>query len=86
LGLIVYLQAESRVVGVDEMEKMNRRGRPYWLAHPELWDLPSCGPGGPVSIDKKPDLEAVLSVTPHIIFVTYMKAPLADEVEKTLGR
>ncbi|MCF8144105.1 MAG: iron ABC transporter substrate-binding protein [Deltaproteobacteria bacterium] len=85
LRLIVYLQAESRVVGVEEMEKMNPRGRPYWLAHPELWKLPQCGPGGPVSINKKPDLEAVLSVAPQVIFVTYMKAPLADEVEKTLG-
>jgi len=85
LRLIVYLQAESRVVGVEEMEKMNPRGRPYWLAHPELWDLPRCGPGGPQSINKKPDLEAILSMKPQVIFVTYMKAALADEVQKTLG-
>jgi iron complex transport system substrate-binding protein len=85
LRLIVYLQAESKVVGVEEMEKMNRRGRPYWLAHPELWDLPSCGPGGPVSIDKKPDLEAVFSVAPQVVFVTYMHASLADDVQHTLG-
>ncbi len=85
LRLIVYLQGESKVVGVEEMEKMNPRGRPYWLAHPELWDLPRCGPGGPISIDKKPDLEAILSVAPQVIFVTYMKAGLADEVQQTLG-
>jgi iron complex transport system substrate-binding protein len=85
LRLIVYLQAESKVVGVEEIEKMNPRGRPYWLAHPELWDLPHCGPGGPVSINKKPDLEAILSVAPQIIFVTYMKASLAGEVQQTLG-
>jgi len=85
LRLIVYLQAESKVVGAEEMEKMNPRGRPYWLAHPELWGLPRCGPGGPVSIDKKPDLEAILSIAPQVIFVTYMKAGLADEVQQTLG-
>jgi iron complex transport system substrate-binding protein len=85
LRLIVYLQAESKVVGVEEMEKMNPGGRPYWIAHPELSELPRCGPGGPGSINKKPDLEAVLSVNPQVIFITYMDAHLADEVQETLG-
>ncbi|MGB3976196.1 MAG: iron ABC transporter substrate-binding protein [bacterium] len=84
LRLIVYLQAESKVVGVEDMEKMNPGYRPYWIAHPELWELPSCGPGGPVGINKKPDLEAVLSVKPEVIFITYMDASLADEVQRTL--
>jgi len=84
LRLIVYLQAQSKVVGVEDMEKMNPRGRPYWLAHPELRHLPRCGPGGPVSINKRPDLEAVLSVAPQVIFVTYMHRALADEVQRTL--
>jgi iron complex transport system substrate-binding protein len=84
LRLIVYLQAESKVVGVEDMEKMNPRGRPYWLTHPELSKLPRCGPGGPASINKKPDLEAVISVKPQVIFITYMDASLAEEVEKTL--
>ncbi|MBW2096383.1 MAG: iron ABC transporter substrate-binding protein, partial [Deltaproteobacteria bacterium] len=85
LRLIVYLQAESKVVGVEEMEKMHPRGRPYWIAHPDLSKLPRCGPGGPVSINKKPDLEAVLSVAPQVIFITYMHGPVADEVQRTLG-
>ena len=55
LRLIVYLQAESKVAGVENMEKMNPGGRPYWIAHPELSKLPRCGPGGPASINKKPD-------------------------------
>jgi len=85
LRLIVYLKAEPKVVGVEEMEKMNPRGRPYWLAHPELTKLPRCGPGGPQSIDKKPDMEALLSVAPQVIFVTYMSPSLADSVQKILG-
>lgn len=85
LRLIVYLQSESKVVGVEDMEKMNSAGRPYWLAHPELVRLPRCGPGGPAGINKKPDLEAILSVNPQLIFVTYMDATLADEVQNTLG-
>ena len=85
LRLIVYLQAESKVAGVEDMEKMNPGGRPYWLAHPELADLPRCGPGGPASINKKPDMEAVLAVKPQVLFITYMDGPLADKVQQTLG-
>lgn len=85
LRLIVYLQAENKVVGVEDMEKANPGGRPYWLAHPELSKLPRCGPGGPSGINKKPDLEAVLSLSPEVIFITYMEEGLADEVEQTLG-
>ena len=85
LRLIVYLQAETKVAGVEDMEKMNPGGRPYWIAHPELSKLPRCGPGGPAGINKKPDLEAVLAVKPQVIFVTYMDGSLADEVQRTLG-
>jgi len=85
LRLIVYLQAQDKVSGVENMEKMNPGGRPYWIAHPEIHDLPACGPGGPSGINKKPDFEAVMSVAPEVIFVTYMDKSLADEVQKTLG-
>ncbi len=85
LRLIVYLQAETKVAGVEDMEKRNPGGRPYWIAHPELRKLPRCGPGGPVSINKKPDLEALISVRPEVIFITYMEAGLADQVQRTLG-
>ncbi|MFO7686781.1 MAG: iron ABC transporter substrate-binding protein [Desulfobacterales bacterium] len=85
LRLIVYLEAQAKVAGVEDMEKMNPGGRPYWLAHPELGDLPRIGPGGPAAINKKPDLEALLSVRPEVIFITYMDGPLADEVQRTLG-
>ncbi len=85
LRLIAYLEATDKVVAVEEMEKRFPGGRPYWLAHPELARLPRCGPGGPVSINKKPDLEALLSVRPQVVFITYMDAPLADEVQSILG-
>ena len=85
LRLIVYLQAEGKVVGVEDMEKAYPGGRPYWLAHPELAKLPRCGPGGPAGIDKKPDMETILSLAPQVIFITYMDKSLADEVQQTLG-
>ena len=40
LRLIVYLQAADKVSGVEDMEKKNPGGRPYWLASPELAKLP----------------------------------------------
>lgn len=86
LRLIVYLQATNKVAGVEELEKINPEGRPYWLAQGEqLKDLPRIGPGGPNSINKKPDLEAILSVGPDIVFISYMEARLADTVQKQLG-
>jgi len=85
LRLIVYLKAETKVAGVEVMEKRNPGGRPYWIAHPELHKLPRCGPGGPASINKKPDLEALISVRPEVIFITYMEAGLADRVQRTLA-
>ena len=84
LRLIVYLQAESSVVGVEDLEKRFPGGRPYWLAHPELTALPSCGPGGVASINQRPDLETVLKLSPDVIFITYMDATLADEVQALL--
>ncbi len=82
LRLIVYLRAEKRLVGVEDLEKMNPSGRPYWIAHPELHKLPRCGPGGLASINQKPDMETILSLNPQVIFISYMDASLADEVQR----
>lgn len=85
LRLIAYLQVTDRVVGVEDLEKKNPHGRPYWLAHPELAKLPTVGPGGPSSINREPDLEAILRVNPEVVFVTNMEAKLADRVQARLG-
>lgn len=84
LRLVAYLQAQDRLVGIEDLEKRHPYGRPYFLAHPELGELPRIGPGGPAGINRKPDLEAVLSVRPDLIFVTYMEKELADEVQAGL--
>jgi iron complex transport system substrate-binding protein len=85
LRLIVYLDAAESVAAVESMEKRNPQGRPYWIARPELHHLPTCGPGGPAAINKKPDMEAILQSRPQVIFATYMENGLADEVQNTLG-
>ena len=84
LRLIVYLKALDKVVGVEQMER-RQGGRPYYLAHSEVLDkLPVVSPGGPAAINKKPDLEAILKAGPEVLFVTYMKAGLADQVQSLL--
>lgn len=85
LRLIVYLEAQDRVAGVESMEKRYPTGRPYWLAHPQLSTLPVIGPGGAGAINRKPDMEAVLRIAPDLIFATYLDAAPADEVAATLG-
>ncbi|MGQ9669378.1 MAG: iron ABC transporter substrate-binding protein [Desulfosoma sp.] len=85
LRLIVYLQAQDLVVGVEGIEKTRASGRPYRMAHPELAQRPLIGPGGPTSINAKPDLEPLLAVKPDVLFVTYMDRALADEVSRLAG-
>jgi iron complex transport system substrate-binding protein len=85
LRLIVYLGAAGRVVGVEDFEKTRPTARPYILAHPELAKLPTIGTGGPGSINKEPDLEAVLKVRPDVIFISYMEPANADALQKKLG-
>ena len=70
LRLIVYLGVQHKLVGIEGMEKNLPTGRPYWYANQALARLPVIGPGGPADINKDPDLEAVLSVKPQLIFVT----------------
>jgi len=85
LRLIVYLNGQDKVAGVEDMEKLNPGGRPYWIANPQLAELPRIGPGGPAGINKKPDLEAVLSVNPDLIFITQSDAPLVNDIQKQLN-
>ena len=85
LRLIVYLNSQDKLAGVEDMEKLNPGGRPYWIANRHLARLPAIGPGGPNSINKKPDLEAVLNVHPDLIFMTQADAHTVSEAQKQLG-
>lgn len=85
LRFIVYLQAQDMLAGVEGIEKTGSAGRPYRMAHPSVADLPLIGPGGPTSINTKPDLEPIVAVKPDVLFVTYMDKALADEVQRLSG-
>jgi len=85
LRLIIYLEAKEKVVGVESIEKRFPLTRPYWIANNELGKRPSVGPGGPGSINNEPNLEAVLSAAPDLIFITYLEKRKADGLQAKLG-
>lgn len=78
LRLVVYLEAENMVAGIEEFENRNKM-RPYILAKPELSDLTIIGPqfGG--------DPELIASVDPDIIIKSYTPPSEADKLSKKTG-
>ncbi|CAB49918.1 iron ABC transporter substrate-binding protein [Pyrococcus abyssi] len=82
LRIIVYLNASDMVVGVEDFEKRYSFGRPYIIAHPELKELPSIGPGGP---GKLPNLEAIMELKPDVIFATYIDERTANDIQEKTG-
>lgn len=85
LRLIIYLQAKDKVAGIEEIEKKFPKVRAYFIANSELAGLPVIGPGGPNSINKEPDLEALLSISPDVIFISYMDKDNADALQRKIG-
>ena len=67
------------------MEKNLPAGRPYWYANQALARLPVIGPGGPANINKDPDLEAVLSVKPQLIFITQTEPARVEALQRKLS-
>lgn len=83
LRLIVYLQAMDMVAGIEEAEsRWGSEGRPYIMAHPELKDHPTIGPGGPGNL---PDMEALVQLRPDVLFITYVDARTADNIQDKTG-
>ncbi|MFW9987552.1 MAG: ABC transporter substrate-binding protein [Candidatus Odinarchaeota archaeon] len=78
LRLLVYMDVENLVCGVEEVEKLYS-ARPYTFACPELADLPEIGPqfGG--------DPELILAQEPDVIFSTYITIADADELQQLTG-
>jgi iron complex transport system substrate-binding protein len=69
LRLLVYLQAQDRVVAVDDIEKKRPRfdARPYSLANPQFKSLPMFGEFRGFD---NPELIMSLSPAPQVIFKT----------------
>ncbi|MFO7795264.1 MAG: ABC transporter substrate-binding protein [Promethearchaeati archaeon] len=81
LRLLVYMEAEDLVCGVEDIEKSSQLsiGRPYLYANPHLKDLPSIGPqfGG--------DAELILGQEPDVIFMTYGTIEEANTLQEQTG-
>ena len=84
LRLLCYLQAQSLVAGVEDLEKRMPGGRPYRMANPQLAELPSVGPGGPAAINRKPDLEKIMVLKPDLVLGTYFQAATLDSLQASL--
>jgi len=74
LRLVVYLQAEDKVVGIEEFEKRNQN-RPYIIAKPKLLELPVIGPqfGG--------DAELIAAQNPDLIIASYLSRVEMDKLQ-----
>ena len=70
LRLLTYLEAEDRVVAVDDMEGRRARfdARPYALANPQFAELPLFGEFRGYD---NPELIAALAPQPQVIFKTF---------------
>ncbi|GFR35424.1 iron ABC transporter substrate-binding protein [Thermobrachium celere] len=83
LRLYTYIAGKDKIVGIEEFEKKNVKGRPYIIANKELLELPTVGLGGP---NNPPDAEKILSVKPDVIFTTYAKDKAeADNLQNKTG-
>jgi iron complex transport system substrate-binding protein len=85
LRLLTYLQAQDRVVAVDDMEGQRPRfdARPYALANPQFAQLPLFGE---FRGHDNPELIAALDPQPQVIFKTFSSTgtdPL--ELERQTG-
>jgi iron complex transport system substrate-binding protein len=78
LRLLIYMNSEDLVCGVEDIEKLYNP-TPYSFAYPELAGLPSIGPqfGG--------DPELILAQEPDVIFSTYLTIEDADELQQLTG-
>jgi len=83
LRLIVYLNAQNRVIGVEDIEKKYPEGRPYIIANPELKKLPTFAKGGPPGQNPLNE-ETMLALSPQVIFTAYMDRESADRLQKKL--
>lgn len=83
LRLVCYVNGAEKVVGIENLEKQQPKGRPYILAYPRLKELSVIGQGGPNST---PDAEKIASVKPDVIFIASLvdKAG-ADQLQAKTG-
>lgn len=68
LRLYCYVGSPDKIVGIENIDKGNPKGKPYMMVNQSLTKLPVIGQGGP---NNAPDVEKILAVKPDVIFTTY---------------
>lgn len=87
LRLYVYVADKEKLAGVEETEKtgstQTATAKTYFMANPDLANLPTVGLGGP---NNAPDPEKLLAVNPDVIFTTYASdVAVVDELQSKTG-
>jgi iron complex transport system substrate-binding protein len=83
LRLCCYLGNVDVIVGIEQMDKADSKGKPYLIANPILSNLPAIGAGGP---NNAPDPEKIVAVKPEVIFSTYaLDKAQADNLQSKTG-
>lgn len=77
LRYLTYLQAEDRIVGVDDIEKEKTQfdARPYALANPKFKDYPLIG-----EFRGNDDPEKIVACNPEVIFKAFSTTP--DDIDE----
>lgn len=83
LRYLTYLQAQDKIVGVDDIETRETKfdARPYALANPQFKDYPLIG-----EFRGKDDPEKIIACNPDVIFKTYSSSGSEiDELQEKTG-
>lgn len=77
LRYLTYLQAQDRIVGVDDIEKEETQfdARPYAFANPQFKDFPLIG-----EFRGNDDPEKIVACNPEVIFKAYSTTP--DDIDE----
>jgi len=77
LRYLTYLQAQDKIVGVDDIEQKETifDARPYALANPQFKDYPLIG-----EFRGNDDPEKIVAADPQVIFKTYSTSP--DDIDE----
>ncbi len=83
LRFVCYVHGADKVVGVEELEKNNPGGRPYFTANADLLvNLPTIGQGGPQT---QPDAEQLIKIKPDVIFSLLTDKAESDKLQAKTG-
>lgn len=83
LRLYTYIAGVDKVVGVENVQRQGEgEARPYFMAYPEIADIPMVGEGK----NAAPDAELLLNTNPDVIFAgNTMDVGSIDELQSKIG-